>query len=229
MGWISSLTRRKTNMIRFWNRLISIDDSRLTKKIFNCDFSICYRNWSSEVKNVLSLTNNIHNFHQKLHCDLETVKVNLHNQDCEQWSHDVYTKPKLRTYRIFKSNFETEHYIKSIYNRQHRSILAQLRCGILPLALETRRYTNIAEQDRLCLLCDRGEIDSEIHFLLTCPKYDGIRQEYFTNVSNEVNNFRGLNENEQLITLMSDKFVKTTARFIHDCYEVRRHSMYTDS
>ena len=78
-------------------------------------------------------------------------------------------------------------------------------------------------------MCDRREIESEMHFLLTCPKYDAIRLEYFTYVSNESANFRELDVNNQLIVLMSDKFVKTTAKFISDCYEIRRHSLYTES
>ncbi len=35
VGWTSSCVRRKTNIIRFWNRLMSMNNNRLPKIIFN--------------------------------------------------------------------------------------------------------------------------------------------------------------------------------------------------
>ena len=34
MGWVPSKIRRYVNIIRYWNRLINMDDTRLTKKVF---------------------------------------------------------------------------------------------------------------------------------------------------------------------------------------------------
>ncbi len=34
MGWITNDVRRQTEMLRLWNRLIDMDDSRLTKRYF---------------------------------------------------------------------------------------------------------------------------------------------------------------------------------------------------
>ena len=39
MGWVPSKIRRFVNMFRFWNRLIKMNDNRLTKKIFQWDKS----------------------------------------------------------------------------------------------------------------------------------------------------------------------------------------------
>ena len=38
-GWTLSIYRRLVIMIRLWNRLISMDDNRLTKCVFNFDFT----------------------------------------------------------------------------------------------------------------------------------------------------------------------------------------------
>ena len=35
MGWTLSMYRRLVNMIRLWNRLVNMDDNRLTKCVFN--------------------------------------------------------------------------------------------------------------------------------------------------------------------------------------------------
>ena len=208
---------------------MTMDESRITKKIFSWDFSLCNRNWGSEVKNILTSINNEYSFYHQLQCNVDTVRTSLHNLDCEQWTNAVFTSPKLRTYRIFKTTYGTEIYLKSIHNRQQRSILAQFRCGILPLALETGRFTNTVEQERLCLLCNRNEIESEMHFLLECPKYETLREEYVRIVSEEFINFRLLSIEEKLTVLMSDKLIKTTAKYIFDCFDLRRHSLYTES
>ncbi len=44
---------------------------------------------------------------------------------------------KLRTYRLFKKELETECYLKNVLNRKHRSALAKFHCGVAPIRLET--------------------------------------------------------------------------------------------
>ncbi len=58
---------------------------------------------------------------------------------CNQWQHNVLDKSKLRTYVNFKVSYNVEDYVMSFMSRAQRSYLAQLRCGILPLHIETDR------------------------------------------------------------------------------------------
>ncbi len=73
--------------------------------------------------------------------------------------------PKLRTYIKFKNVFEGEPYVLSFMSRQHRSYLAQLRNGILPLQLVVGRWINKAVEELLCLICNNGTVEDEEHFL----------------------------------------------------------------
>ena len=50
MGWEFSSVRRKIEMLRFWNRLLTFDDNRLTKQILFWDKRLCSNNWSYEIK-----------------------------------------------------------------------------------------------------------------------------------------------------------------------------------
>ena len=50
-----------------------------------------------------------------------------------EWSNNVSFKPKLGCYRQFKQDVDAEIYIKFSITRSQRSLLAQLRMGILPL------------------------------------------------------------------------------------------------
>lgn len=59
------------------------------------------------------------------------------------------------------------------------SVCAQLRSTPFPLTLETGRFNIVPEEERLCALCDLGEIESEVHFVFSCPLYDDLRHVLF--------------------------------------------------
>ena len=55
MGWVSSGNRREIEILRYWNRLIRMNENRLTKKVFKWDRNKRRRsgNWSNDVYKVL--------------------------------------------------------------------------------------------------------------------------------------------------------------------------------
>ncbi len=99
-------------MLKYWNRLINLDDNRLIKKIFICDFSLAsnfkYINWSSEVRDILSSIDKECAFLIKPACDLINCEQPLKENDTNQWLVNVNSKPKLRTYVKFKTEFKPE-------------------------------------------------------------------------------------------------------------------------
>ena len=52
--------------------------------------------------------------------------------------------------------------------------MAQFRCGILPLRLETGRFVGEPEYQQICKMCDSGEVENELHFLLECQFYNKL-------------------------------------------------------
>ena len=64
MGWISCLTRRHVNMLRLWNKLITMDDCRLVKNIFNLDKQL-KRGWSK----------NLYDVFRSLNCEEFSLKI----------------------------------------------------------------------------------------------------------------------------------------------------------
>ncbi len=60
---------------------------------------------------------------------------------------------KLGTYFTFKSEFNVEPYLLNPIQKCQYSVFAKLRCGILPLHIETGEYTNIALENRQCEFC----------------------------------------------------------------------------
>ena len=54
MGWTTGRVRCHIEMIRLWNRLIKMPETRLTHKIFLWDKSILRKNWSQNIKHLFT-------------------------------------------------------------------------------------------------------------------------------------------------------------------------------
>ena len=149
----STQVRQYVEILRFWNRVIRMDTTRLTRKIFGYDYMKCKFNWSSDVKEIFMIAGHIDLFSNKSTCDIKCMKDSLTSHYSAKWLQDVQQKPKLRTYILFKELYSTEQYVKFCLPRKERSLLAQIRSGILPLAIETGRYRNIPAENRYCQVC----------------------------------------------------------------------------
>ena len=71
---------------------------------------------------------------------------------------------KLRTYRMLKTEFETEAYVKCILGRQQRSAFARFRCGTAAIRIETGRYEGLLKNERICPVCE-NVVEDEYHVL----------------------------------------------------------------
>ena len=93
----------------------------------------------------------------------------------------ILSVPKLRTYRTYKTSYNVEKYVLMNLSRRQRSVLAQYRIGILPLRVETGRYIGEKPEERICKICQSGQIEDEMH-LLRKPigdiSHDGLGQDW---------------------------------------------------
>ena len=157
-----------------------MDDSRLTKKIFNYDYNVNGK-WCKSVKSILKKTNMLDTYNNKEKCDIKLCRENLLSLFINKWQKDIVKKPKLRTYCTFKTEFYTETYVTMNLSHQERSIISQFRLGTLPLEIELGRFINKKVEDRICR-CKNG-VEDEIHFLFDCNLYDDIRDVFFKDVN----------------------------------------------
>ncbi len=60
--------------------------------------------------------------------------------------------------------------------------MQKLRTGNHNLQIETGRHCRPKKQvcDRICLKCDSGEVEDEVHFLIHCDLYSELRSQYLT-------------------------------------------------
>ena len=226
MGWVNSSTRRKVEMLRYWNRLIAMDDNRLTKKVFMWDKDKNVRNWSNEIFKIMTDIGYEQQFYQAQAVDLDNCKNILDLSDKELWCEQVSTVSKLRTYITYKKLYDVEPYVYKVMHRGHRSILAQFRTGILPLAVETGRYNDLPLEYRLCNFCNENVLEDEKHFLLNCKLYEEDRKVFFAEIMKQDTLLSDKSTHQKFETLMSEKFVKLTAKFLYTCYFKKRDVLY---
>lgn len=165
-------------MIRLWNRLNKMAEDRINKKVFIWS-KLHSSPWSKEMYSIFEEVDMVYIYRNNLCCSVNFIKDKLLLKFEEKWFENVLLKPKLRTYMQIKSNFGPELYVTSRLQRSQRSLVAQLRSGILPLAIEVGRFKNIPEENRICEMCELDEVESESHFLLYCTKYDDLREVFY--------------------------------------------------
>ena len=224
MGWTPVNIRHKGEMLRLWNRLVKMSDDRLTKKIFNWDISNGYP-WATEVKYLFFMNNSSFIYLNRLSCNVKDIQNYMFLKYKDSWSIDLWGKPKLRTYRLIKKEYSPEPYVMQNVSKSQRSLCAQLHSGTLPLALETGRFIGTPEEDRICLLCDLEEIESEIHFLFYCPLYDAIRHQLFSKMTSICVNFFWVDDYEKLEMCFS-KGIFSLAAFVSKAWEKRQSVLY---
>ena len=216
IGWLPAKYRRWLNMLRYWNRLVTLDDSRITKTVFEHDYEICENNWCNEVKCIMSTLNLVDCFNDKRIVNLECARSRMTAYYGQLWREKVDSSPKLRTYKLFKESFGAEKYLLINCDKYERSLLAQFRCGILPIRVETGRYIGEALDERLCRFCDEQCIESETHFLINCSQYAEIRAQTFGTLLRE-DTYINSPDCEKMRTLLCEH-TRKTANFLVKTY-----------
>ena len=111
---------------------------------------------------------------------------------------------KLRLYKSYKSQFETEPYCKLIMPPRHRSAFCKFRLGVAPIRLETGRYEGLPEVSRVCPFCDTCTVENEIHVMLLCPVYDDIRSDLLLQAVASDSNFQYVSNLDKYCLLFSN-------------------------
>ena len=236
MGWHSCEVKQKLNVVRLWCRLKTMSNNRLVKKMHTYSLNRA-RSWEFKSRKLfesLAIDNFLLTDNPcKSECVWKT-KEKLKENDKGAWFNcllsngkEANSGNKLRTYRLYKSTFKTETYVKLNMRRDQRRILSQFRSCNLPLAIETGRYTKPKTplQDRICKVCSMNSIEDETHFLIDCDFHNDLRYDLFESASILNENFHHLNSEEKLCFLMDSVVVQfNIANYLLASFRRRRHA-----
>ena len=120
--------------------------------------------------------------------------------------------------------------------RQKRSLIAQLRSGILPLRIETGRYQNIMDnntgrfrklkvEERVCMLCKTNNTEDEIHFVCHCNVYNELRNNLYAQISANFENFNEMPDEEKFVYIMCHE-LKLFSEYISEAWKLRSDLLY---
>jgi len=224
------INKQKICILRLWNRLCAMDNSRICKTIFNADHVMGAKpnakNWCGKVKNILeTITGDNSHYANKIEVNIRDSGELLDTFYSEQWKIDVTKKEKLRTFVLFKKDYEAENYATKCISKASRAILSQFRLGIAPLKIEIGRFYRIPPWLRLCELCPRVVVEDEIHFLTECDKYNSERAILFFFAITKINGFLDLDRVEKFkIIMSSESLVHNLINYLHSAFTIRRNA-----
>ena len=156
-------------MLRLHNRISLMSNERLPKFIYDWDISLGLDSWAYQVQQVAGSLGLPTRLPPGGQYDLAYARTKLLEKCRLSWALEAERKPKLRTFIKIHDFNQHKVITKSNLSRYQRSLLSQLKLGILPLKIETDRYQGIPEHLRLCQVCNSGSIENEYHFLFHCP------------------------------------------------------------
>ena len=171
----------KERIIKYWHRLSSGFIPSLLQHALSEQLALdkggkeC---WLSKTKDIYDKAG-LSNLHVSANMDnikdhVNTIMTRYRVQYVQEWFAQIQ-RPlsirgnalnKLRTYKLFKHQFQLEKYLLCINITKHLIALTKLRVSSHCLAIETGRYhkpTSLPVDQRLCAEC--GVLEDEAHFL----------------------------------------------------------------
>ena len=145
-GWIPFRGLIRFNILKFWHRIISMQSTRLTRLIYVWSKSLSgISNWANRTSEILSSLyrdNLLHQGHS-----INDIWNTIMQQEFHEWKSKISSIPKdsdtggrLRFYwQLWDEPTPTPYIFSSISTNKRRTII-MLRCGCLPLEVETGRY-----------------------------------------------------------------------------------------
>ena len=102
--------------------------------------------------------------------------------------------------------------------------MAQLRLGILPLAIETGRFNQTPANERFCYFC-KTEVEDEFHFICKCNLYNDIRNNLIMYMMDFFTGFILLNEEEKFKIIMKTNN-RELHKYVNNAWEIRKLYLY---
>ena len=126
------------------------------------------------------------------------LSQNLKDQSFQNLFVKVQSESKLHIFKSSKDTISLSNYLSKIKNRDARSHFSKLRLGVLPLEIEKGRRNDLMRADRFCKLCNRQQVEDEVHFLFECPALAYDRAPFITDLAFTLPSFHLINNIQKI-------------------------------
>jgi hypothetical protein len=226
MGWERQKARSDEMRLRYWAKIIRMEDDRIVKRIYResrnrMEKEEVEKRENENIKMTKTWCMYTRNLMRKLKLETEwnleqvkeeeewneIVRERIHEREEKKWRKNCLLKPKLRTYVQLKTKLRTEPFL-TVYHRSGIPELVKLRGGSNRLRIEQGRYRKETVEQRICEVCDSKEVENEEHFMLNCHAYRDLREKMWQEIEKITGRDRASYESdiERLNALIGDKY-----------------------
>ncbi len=143
----------------------------------------------------------------------------------QEWLNSMKNMNKLDVYRNLKSQLGVEKYLELNISKYEKSLLSQLRYGVLPLRIETGRFVNEARENRICTLCNENSIEDQLHFVFHCPLHAHYRDELYRKARIIIPMWDNLSDIDKLSKLFTE-LPRNLGKYVKNSFVMRRRTFY---
>ena len=206
---------------RLYNRLVSFNNSRLSKKVFVSDV-LCGNNWYEVFIKACVYINFIppDNLAEKINLEIFTEKC---YEKCYNSYLDLACNMSKLNLFVNAKIAECKDLVNISLRKVKRSKLLLFLSDCLKLKIETGRYINLPISERLCFNC-KDKIENQLHFVFECPVYALPRSILYNKCKIETPT-KQENYIDIVHKLCSDN-AKTFANYIYDAWNLRNNCLY---
>lgn len=139
------------------------------------------KNWAFQIKSILQQHGFefVWNNQPSMEIPFKVIRQRIFDMYFQKWYSEINNSNRLQSYCIFKHDCKLENYLTCVTENKYKIALARFRTSSHNLFIETGRYDNTPQPERLCKSCNMNQIEDEYHFLLVCPNYRALRTKYF--------------------------------------------------
>ena len=226
LGWERQKARSDEMRLRYWAKIIRMEDDRIVKTIYRASRDrlereeesltqgeevILTKTWCYYTRKLLKKLNLEEEWiTEQVKEDEEwnkLIRERIHEREQIKWRSKCLLKRKLRTYALLKKSLRTEPYLE-VHHRGGLPELTKLRGGTNRLRIEQGRYRKEKVEERVCEFCDSRQVEDEKHFVLECTAYADLREEMWRGFEEITKTERTKFESDEqkLNALIGDKF-----------------------
>ena len=216
-------------ILKYYNHLFSLPDNSFAKQALLLSKSMfergktCYHSQLISMLNFYDINNTLTNAFTNNTINNYHERMKKHY--LKEWKSHLVQSTKLQLYKSIKYDYKSEEYLDIIKNVEQRRLLTKFRISNHKLAIETGRYGKQKTQvdQRICVLCNNREIETEEHMLLHCPCYSSLRQKCFGKilVETEIISSNDCINISILLSSKNPKIIFYISKFIEKCFELR--------
>ena len=172
-----------TKCLKYWLTLLRMPETRIPKMTYLMLLDLHYkdkRNWATDVCYTLYRYGFGYVWENQGVEDVNGFLVAFRQRlfDCHLQHLDsiTHSKERFTMYSTFRQLNDLPQYLFTVKNPTLRKNITRIRLGVSMLKPHQLRYTTTNE-NKDCPFCKTVQ-ENEIHFILTCPEYNGLREMY---------------------------------------------------